>query len=353
MKKNKGKKILSLVAIVVVIVYGIVLYNYSGSEDYSKNTKVLEDGTQLAYTVNGTESTAAFPTKSSGYTAKSVTCENGVTASWDSTNWGLTNIKSNGSNSIRCTIDFDAGYTKYVVSSTSDCIYKGSKCTIDYDTPIEVSYKANGSTAVTFYVLSDDGTTLTLITKNSIGNKAWSSSVNYTSGPGTTTSYALGYVESQTSGWKYVNSLTYTLNKAYEIDISYGTNYSISNNPTITTAKYSLTRTNVKARLIDYDDLSTRYGDGLDISRVIAGVKWLADFGWTSFATPISTASSDSDSDGDSGSSEATTSSGTAWFIDSSTYTGINYAAPLSKGTPTVTKPVHPVVEISKSLLIK
>lgn len=345
MKKNKSKKILILGVIVIAAIYGIILYNYSGSEDYSKSTKVLEDGTQLAYTINGTESTEPFPSKSSGYTVKSLTCENGATASWDATNWGLTNIVANGNNAIRCTIDFDASYSRFVVSTTDSCIYNGSKCSSNYTTPVEVSYKPDGSTAVSFYVLDDDGTTLTLITKDSIGSKAWSSSVNYTSGPGTTTSYALGYAENYTKSWSYVNSQTYTLNSAYEI--SYGTGKSGSYNmPTITTANYSLTRTNVKARLIDYNDLSTRIGDGNSIAAVAAGVSWLQDKGWTSFATPISTTTSGSESDA------TTTSSGTAWFINSyATYTGIVYA-PLAKGTPTTTKAVHPVVEISKSLLL-
>ena len=61
----------------------------------------------LTYTVEGEKSDAPFPKKINGYIAKSVTCQNGVTASWDSESWGLVNINANNQAKIKCNVDFD------------------------------------------------------------------------------------------------------------------------------------------------------------------------------------------------------------------------------------------------------
>ncbi len=62
---------------------------------------------ELAYTINGEASSGSFPNKNSGYKAKSVTCENGVEASWVNESWSLAIEDSKDNNKIKCSIDFE------------------------------------------------------------------------------------------------------------------------------------------------------------------------------------------------------------------------------------------------------
>ena len=61
----------------------------------------------LSFTIDGvSQSEKLFPNKEEGYDASSVTCKNGVTAEWNSTLWGLVNVKNTSSTKIDCTINF-------------------------------------------------------------------------------------------------------------------------------------------------------------------------------------------------------------------------------------------------------
>ena len=78
----------------------------------------------LAFTVDGVKGNT-LPSKDS-YVAKSVTCQNGVTAEWNNDLWGLFNINANGKDKISCNIDF--GMSLYKVVNVGDYVsYTPSK----------------------------------------------------------------------------------------------------------------------------------------------------------------------------------------------------------------------------------
>ncbi len=62
---------------------------------------------RLAYTINGKNvSGIGFPDKDKGFKVNQVICENGVSASWNESEWSLKLIETNKQDRIKCSIDF-------------------------------------------------------------------------------------------------------------------------------------------------------------------------------------------------------------------------------------------------------
>lgn len=352
---QKLKKTLIIIGIVVLIAaigyfvlksYALYKENKTFNVINGKIGDFTSSDITLTYTINGALNSSPFPSKNGGFTANSVTCENGATASWNSTNWGLTNIVSNGATDIKCNVDFSANYVQYVSSTTNSCIYNGSKCTIS-STPITVSYKPDGTTAVDFYVLADDGTTLTLVTKNSVGSKNWGSTGKY--------NYFMvevnDIVESVTSEWKYTNKLSYELANLYYVDVEYlpGShgatipNYKLL----IGSSDKSYVRNNVNARVLtmrDVIDFPYEYNDyNSEQTEIVAKYTWLSDFGWLADMADISNTAYPSENlPFDSAGSGYIYG---AWYINSKNQILVTNISS--------TDTVHAVIEIDKSLLAK
>ena len=114
-KKLNNRHILISFGVVAILLAAFGVYKafavYKVEKHYdvlkSKVGEFQKDDMQLAWTLGGTVQTGAFPTKNDGYIFDSLTCQDGVTATWDSTNWGLININPNGQNKIKCTINFN------------------------------------------------------------------------------------------------------------------------------------------------------------------------------------------------------------------------------------------------------
>ena len=66
---------------------------------------IFNNDMQLTYTIDGLKGNDSFPDKNSIYLAKDVTCDNGITASFDNGTWGLVNISSS-SDKIKCNVNF-------------------------------------------------------------------------------------------------------------------------------------------------------------------------------------------------------------------------------------------------------
>lgn len=117
-KQNKLKQIKTIVISGVILIIALIslivfksyaYYKQSNSYDVikSKIGEFSKSDIQLAYTIDGVkQSGSAFPAKDTGYEAKSVTCDNGVTADWNNELWGLVNINSNNQEKISCKVDF-------------------------------------------------------------------------------------------------------------------------------------------------------------------------------------------------------------------------------------------------------
>ncbi len=99
----------------------------------------------LVYTVDGVKQSGTFPKKNSGLYATDVNCEDGASASWNNTDWGLVNIEPGISKNIVCTISFKKmSFSDYIISladqSTEnlekfehgDTNQTGNKAKIDY-----------------------------------------------------------------------------------------------------------------------------------------------------------------------------------------------------------------------------
>ena len=72
----------------------------------------------IDFTVNGTKTTGvSFPTKTDNYIAESVTCDNGVTASWNNKSWGLVDINSNNQPKIKCMVNFIENPIMYEITN--------------------------------------------------------------------------------------------------------------------------------------------------------------------------------------------------------------------------------------------
>lgn len=111
MNKKQKRIIIASIITISLLIGGIVLYKekrYSNNNQESKYdfSETIKQENILSFTVNGKKTDINFPTKDSGYKVESVTCENGATAEWDSTNWGLTKINPNDNSKISCSINF-------------------------------------------------------------------------------------------------------------------------------------------------------------------------------------------------------------------------------------------------------
>ena len=112
--KSKNKKkvmIYSLVSLVLLI--GIItLYKTFALYEEKLELNLIQgivpifnNDMQLTYTIDGLKGNDPFPDKNSIYLAKDVTCDNGITASFDNGTWGLVNISSS-SDKIKCNVNF-------------------------------------------------------------------------------------------------------------------------------------------------------------------------------------------------------------------------------------------------------
>ena len=79
---------------------------FSGSIELYLLDSKPGDVNVLAYTCSTCETMpSSFPLKGGSYSAKSVTCTNGVTATWDANGWGV--VTSNMTGPTNCTVDFE------------------------------------------------------------------------------------------------------------------------------------------------------------------------------------------------------------------------------------------------------
>ena len=114
-KKNKKNSRIIITSIlgIMLIVGVITLFRTFAFFEEKRDFNVLKgrvpefshEDIQLAFTING-EKGDQFPTSTSGYIAKNVTCSNGASASWSHSLWSLTNINSNGNKKVYCSIEF-------------------------------------------------------------------------------------------------------------------------------------------------------------------------------------------------------------------------------------------------------
>ena len=132
-----------------------------------------------------------------------------------------------------------------------------------------VKYKVNSSTTKYFYVLHDDGSTLTMQQReNTTSNVTWYILSNSnTSGPIT----ALSSLESATSNWSNVNNQTYTAGTTSFLTNKYTGCSSYSNCSTNT---YTLSSRTAKARLIT---LQEAYAVGCTVSSMSCPV-WMYNY---------------------------------------------------------------------------
>ena len=205
--KNKKKKTYIVAGIVFVVfaIVGITIYRswalYQENKSYNVLAGVIPDFSSgdvvLTFTIDGKSSTEAFPSKDSGYKGN-VTCENGVSASWDNESWGLVVSNSNNQSNIVCNVDFslkpsyNIKATKYITQllATSDEIVDDE--TSDHN----LRYiGANPSNYVSFNgelwriigvmndVADENGTVeprIKLIRNETIGEYIWGSSSDWT-----------------------------------------------------------------------------------------------------------------------------------------------------------------------------
>lgn len=113
-----------------------------------------------------------------------------------------------------------------------------------------IKYKVSDAETRTFFVLHDNGTTLTLQDRENLDvstGLAWSNASNYTFGPIT----ALDTLASHTSSWTNVNDLTYTLGTTNFNNTNAFTACNVSDNTfSCTVNSYTLAERTSKARMI-------------------------------------------------------------------------------------------------------
>ena len=125
---KRNKKIIGSVVGITIIICGVLLFKsfafFESKYDFDVIKGRIPNFTAgdvtLAFTIDGVKNNDTFPNKNDGYAAKSVTCSNGVTASWDNNLWGLINVVNNGNKKISCNIDF--GTILYNVVNVGDLV---------------------------------------------------------------------------------------------------------------------------------------------------------------------------------------------------------------------------------------
>ncbi len=116
--KNKKQKqiIIGSIIAIVLIIGGISLYRSFAMYEEKASFDVLK-GTvpdfstkdiNLAFTIDGqTQTNTKFPNKGDGYIVEEVSCEDNVTATWNSSTWSLENIENKGeAKKVKCTVAF-------------------------------------------------------------------------------------------------------------------------------------------------------------------------------------------------------------------------------------------------------
>jgi len=141
-----------------------------------------------------------------------------------------------------------------------------------------IKYKVNSSTEKYFFVLADNGSTLTLTQReNTVDTVKWydSTSASNKSGPLT----ALTALENATSGWSNVNNITYTMGTTVFKDNKYT---GCDGNLTCSKNTYTLSYRTVKARMITVQEMASL---GCSYSTFQSCPVWLYNYlaGCTSF----------------------------------------------------------------------
>lgn len=96
---------------------------------------------------------------------------------------------------------------KFVVKTDADCIYQGKVCNSeDIGQGIPITYQVNDETSLDFYVLSNDETTLTLISKEPVTKSTWSRDPENFAGP----EPLLKALYEATKDWNNAKPLKYT-----------------------------------------------------------------------------------------------------------------------------------------------
>ena len=112
-----------------------------------------------------------------------------------------------------------------------------------------IKFRVNSKEMKTFYVLHDDGSTMTLQQReNTIEIVSWNTTEKIADGP----SLALSELAEATATWENVNTLSYTIGTTTFKNNSYSgcNSYNLCNKNT-----YTLSKKNVKARIISLQEL--------------------------------------------------------------------------------------------------
>ena len=144
-----------------------------------------------------------------------------------------------------------------VTGEESTCV--ATKCYANYYAPTcsrgdIVKYKVNDTDIVTFHVIADSGTTLTMqAQKNTVSNVPWLTEADSSDGVASVDEgplTAVAAVEHATNGWTNVNDMTYTMGDSY--NYTYCTSYdSCKSN------QYTWSKRTAKARLIKVQEAAS------------------------------------------------------------------------------------------------
>ena len=153
------------------------------------------------------------------------------------------------------------------ISSTSECVTSGTCSDTEINNGIKVNVKVNDKENYDFYVISDNGTELTLIMDRNIGTQvAWVTKVDYNDdtnygsygktdkGPITT----LNYLNNQTANWTNIDPIeSYTYDNNLNDSSAYQ-KLEITNGEGVLTSKDGATTTTLtgvsRARLLTYEE---------------------------------------------------------------------------------------------------
>lgn len=149
-----------------------------------------------------------------------------------------------------------------------------------------IKYKVNDTDIVTFHVMYDNGSTLTMQSqKNIINNTEWIKKGDYIEAGGTETDYGtygdsnkgpltvLTALENATGGWNNVKDQTYTMGTTvFKINA-----YTGCDNTSCTTNTYTLSERTAKARMITYQEVAD-FGCDIDSNRLNSCPKWVYNY---------------------------------------------------------------------------
>ncbi len=169
---KKRKLIIGILAIGIILgtIIGYSYYTYAFFNT-SKEFNVI-NGTvpefkagdiRLAYTINGKNvSGIGFPNKDYGFTVNDVQCENGVSASWNESEWSLKLIETNKQDLIKCSIDFItptmSDYLINLSKKDTSIILQEHEETEQTSTFAQTDYRYIGENPNNYVCLEADGT---------------------------------------------------------------------------------------------------------------------------------------------------------------------------------------------------